>query len=86
MAHALVTVKAVFDLHHLCLSLGGEVALGGRTAQEQGHAGAVVDFDPHRTWHTIPASPAEAAGQLSAVRLYQVFDLRSHGRRVVNVA
>lgn len=58
----------------------------GGAPKEQRHAGAVVDLDAHRTGHTIPASAAEAAGQLSAVCFYKVLKLRRHNRWIVNVA
>ena len=56
-----------------------------RPAQEQAHAGAVVDLDAHRAGHTVAAAPAEIAAQFGAVLLDDGPQFIVHPGRVVDV-
>ena len=78
-------MEAVLDLRHLLLPFRRQPVVGGRPAQHQGHAGTVVDLDPHRTGHTVSAAPAEIPGELLLVLRDQLLDFRCHGWRIVDV-
>lgn len=81
-AFALAAVETFCDQLHSLLMRFIHIDVGRRTADQEGHAGTVVDFDTHRTWHAVTAAAAEAAGQLAAL----LFDEGSHfivdGRRL----
>ncbi len=41
----------------------GQPAGTGCAAQHQTHPGTLINHNPHRTWHTVAAAPAEISGQ-----------------------
>ena len=64
-----VTLQATVDFLHFLVELVGQVDAQRRTAQEETHAIAALDFNACRTWLAVAASAAEIAAQLTAVGL-----------------